>query len=149
MVYDLVVYLAFHPDRADSLRRGFHERGLAVPVRRLVALSSYSRFRYFLRRSRNLEALRRSMYAYLADDETFFARASKLKEQYEAALLVEARSDEKPFDGHTRRWKVQRIRRLTNVLFYLRNIREWQERQTELEAFPELLEQRARSTFGA
>ena len=48
---------------------------------------------------------------------------------------------ESPFSPHLRRWKVQRARRVVNVLFYLRTFSEWTNSQEVFTIFPELLEQ--------
>lgn len=68
---DLATFLAFHGHRADELRQRFQAAEFSIPVSRLLALSRYSRFRYFLRKRGRLHAAS----IYFADANTFVARA--------------------------------------------------------------------------
>lgn len=139
---DLTVYLAFHPDRADEIKAAFATNGLTVPVGRLLAISKYSRYRYFLRRRKAPDGLKHAMSLWRSRSEEFPRRALKLKATYEqalASLVIEPHEK----DPSLRRWQIQRIRRVVNVLFYLRNFGEWRDRSSQLEEFPELTEQHA------
>lgn len=139
---DLTVYLAFHPERSDEIKAAFAANGLSVPVGRLLAISRYSRFRYFLRRRKAPEGLTHALSLWLSNSEEFLRRALNLKATYEqtlASLVCEPHEK----DPSLRRWQVQRIRRVVNVLFYLRDFREWGDGSTQLEEYPELIEQRA------
>ena len=132
---DLAAYLAFHPGRADELKRIFSDAGLSIPVGRLLALSKYSRFRYFLLR-------KKAFSLFFATNVDFLERGLRLKKAYERALseLIGLPSESSP---NLRRWQVQRTRRVINSLFYLRNFNEWVSRPGTFEAFPELIEQQA------
>jgi Reverse transcriptase (RNA-dependent DNA polymerase) len=141
LIGDLVIYLAFHPNRASELSDAFRENGLSVPVKRLLALSSYSKFRYFLRRHSAGVGWRRSTSVYFMTNDKLVRRAVKLKHEYEAALNTFTNED-LPHDSAVRRWKVQRIKRIVNVLFYLRAFDEWNTKMGQLQHVPELLEQR-------
>lgn len=139
---DLTVYLAFHPDRAESLKNMFAEAGLSIPVGRLLALSSYSRFRYFLGRRKTRSGLAHAISLVFTTNEHFLQRGLRLKSMYESSLS--ALVDE-PVELSTnlRRWQVQRARRVINSLFYLREFSEWHIPRGTFDVFPELLEQRA------
>ena len=139
---DLTAYLAFHPDRSDEIKAAFAANGLSIPVGRLLAISRYSRFRYFLRRRKTPEGLTHALSLWLSSCEGFLRRALDLKAAYEqtlASLVLEPHEK----DPSLRRWQVQRIRRVVNVLFYLRDFGEWRNGSSQLEEFPELIEQRA------
>lgn len=139
---DLTVYLAFHPNRAEAIRAAFAANGLSVPVSRLLAISKYSRFRYFIRRRRAPEGLSHALSIWLSSDENFLRRALALKADYEKALsTLTVEAPEK--DPSLRRWQVQRVRRVINILFYLRDFGEWRDNSSQLDAFPELVEQHA------
>lgn len=132
---DLAAYLAFHPSRADELKRMFADAGLSIPVGRLLALSKYNRFRYFLFR-------KKAFGLVFSTNADFLERGLRLKEAYERTLseFVGLPAESSP---NLRRWQVQRSRRVINSLFYLRNFNEWQSRPGTFEAFPELIEQQA------
>jgi hypothetical protein len=140
---DLTAYLAFHPDRADSIKALFSEQGLTVPVSRLLALASYSRFRYyFLRRWKSLSGMAHAISMWRAIDEDFLRRGLRLKVTYERELseLLNEPIENEP---SLRRWQIQRIRRVLNTLFYLRDFSEWREKVGQFEQLPELIEQQA------
>lgn len=139
---DLTIYLAFHPDRAGDIKKIFSSNGLSIPVGRLLAISKYSRFRYFLRRRKAPEGLRHAGVLWFAKNEDFLRRALTLKADYEQTIasLVDEPHERDP---SLRRWQVQRIRRVINILFYLRDFGAWRESLYQLEEFPELIEQRA------
>lgn len=135
---DLAAYLAFHPDRANDLKTMFVNVGLCIPVNRLLSLSQYSRFRYFLRR-------KKSFGLYFAKNTDFLQRGLRLKTAYEKTLrdYVNAPTES---TANLRRWQAQRTRRVINSLFYLRRFDEWGQHMNVFEAFPELVEQRALAT---
>lgn len=139
---DLTVYLAFHPDRADSLKKMLADSGLSVPVGRLLALSSYSRFRYFLARRNARSGFPHAFGLWFSTNEQFLQRGLRLKKTYEDSLmkLMDESVEKIP---NTRRWQVQRIRRVVNSLFYLRGFGEWDEHGGVFDAAPELIEQQA------
>jgi hypothetical protein len=139
---DLTVYLAFHPDRADSLKKMLADSGLSVPVGRLLALSSYSRFRYFLARRKARSGLPHAFGLWFSTNEQFLQRGLRLKKMYEDSLLklMDESVEKAP---NTRRWQVQRVRRVVNSLFYLRSFSEWDSYGGIFEAVPELIEQQA------
>lgn len=139
---DLTVYLAFNPDRADSLRTLFFENGLRIPVSRFLALSSYSRFRYFLRRRKAPSGLTHALSMWMTNNEHFLRWGLYLKDIYETSLsnLLSEPIESEP---SLRRWQVQRIRRVLNTLFYLRDFSEWNEKTGQFDKLPELIEQRA------
>lgn len=135
---DLAAYLAFHPDCADDLKTMFSNEGLCIPVSRLLSLSQYNRFRYFLRR-------KKSFGLYFAKNTDFLQRGLKLKAAYEKTLseYINAPTES---SANLRRWQVQRTRRVINSLFYLRRFDEWEQQMNAFDAFPELVEQRALAT---
>lgn len=139
---DLTVYLAFHPERSDEIKAAFAANGLSVPVGKLLAISKYSRFRYFLRRRKAPEGMTHAFSLFLSTNEVFLRRALNLKTNYEETLVsLISESHEK--DPSLRRWQVQRIRRVVNILFYLRDFGEWSNSSYQLDGYPELIEQRA------
>lgn len=139
---DLTVYLAFHPDRADSLKKMFSENGLSIPVDRLLALSAYSRFRYFLGRRKARFGLPHAFGLVLATNKNLLERGMRIKNSYENSLaaLLDEPVETSP---NMRRWQIQRAKRVTNSLFYLRSFSEWRNHIGIFEELPELLEQRA------
>ncbi|MDA8259068.1 MAG: RNA-directed DNA polymerase [Betaproteobacteria bacterium] len=139
---DLTVYLAFHPDRAEDIKKAFAASGLSIPVGKLLAISRYSRFRYFLRRRKAPEGLGHALSLWLSDNSALLKRALELKASYERALalLLDEPHEKEP---SLRRWQVQRIRRVVNIMFYLREFGEWREATSSMEEFPELVEQHA------
>lgn len=139
---DLTVYLAFHPGRADSLKRMLAEGGLSIPVGRLLALSSYSRFRYFLGRRKSRTGLSHTIGLVFSTNEHFLQRGLRLKTMYESSLSALADEPEEA-SPNLRRWQVQRARRVMNALFYLRSFSEWNTQRGTFDALPELIEQRA------
>jgi len=142
---DLAVYLAFFPDRKDGLAQKFSDAGLSIPMGRLFALSSYSRFRYFLSRRKAQQGLSNAISLVVSSNNDFLERASNLKSTYENTLfsLAEAPAESTP---NMRRWQVQRVRRVVNSLFYLRNFSEWKASDSTFGVFPELVEQHALAT---
>jgi hypothetical protein len=77
---DLTVYLAYNPDKADSIKRMLSEAGLSVPINRLLSLSSYSRFRYFLSGIKSRHGISRSLgLALFTKEDEFLNRAKELK----------------------------------------------------------------------
>lgn len=139
---DLTVYLAFHPDRADSLKKMLAEGGLSIPVGRLLALSSYSRFRYFLGRRKARFGLPHAFGLVLATNESFLERGLRLKNMYESSLSA-ILDEPAETSSNMRRWQIQRVRRVMNSLFYLRSFGEWDSQRGTFDTLPELVEQRA------
>ena len=142
---DLTVYLAYNPDNAESIKKMLSEAGLSIPVNKLLALSSYSRFRYFLSNIKSRFGVSRSLdLALFTKPEEFLNRGLDLKKTYESSLisLIQEPTQEV---ANLRRWQVQRARRVINTLFYLRSINEWSASDGAFEKWPELLEQRALS----
>jgi hypothetical protein len=138
---DIAVYLALHPDRANELGSQLSDAGMAIPIQRLVALSSYSRFRYFLGRRKATGGLPHALGMFFAKNTEFVERATRLKQAYEKSL--EELLTHRPGDGpELRRWHVQRVRRVVNTLFYLRRFSEWRTNSAVFDAVPELVEQR-------
>ena len=142
---DLTVYLAYNPDKADAVKKLLAEAGLSVPVNRLLALSSYSRFRYFLSGMKSRFGISRSLdLALFTKEEEFLNRGLALKKTYETSLSkLNQETVEKV--ANLRRWQIQRARRVINTLFYLRSFNEWSSNDGTFEAWPELIEQRALS----
>ena len=143
--HDLAVYLAFHPGRGASVGQMLADGGLSMPMRRVNALSTYSRFRYFIGRRHAQGGLPHAAGMVLARDRQFLDRGLRLKRTYENSLarLVQERREDSP---NLRRWQVQRVRRVANSLFYLRKFSEWSESSYLFDSFPELVEQRALSS---
>lgn len=139
---DLTVYLALHPGRADTLRSMFRESGFSIPIDRLRSLSSYPRYRYFLTRRKTRQGLTHALEIWLSKDVDFVKRAARIRDAYEASLMVLV-NDSVDQGANHRRWKTQRIRRLVNSLFYLRAFNDWSKRHDAFDAYPELVEQRA------
>lgn len=139
---DLTVYLAFHPGRAEDLKKILKDNGLSIPVNRLLALSSYSRFRYFLERRRTRSGLSHAAGLFFASNQQFVERGLRIKRAHEDSLIKQLSTPVEESPG-TRRWQVQRIRRIVNALFYLRNFEEWKGLDSVFDAAPELVEQRA------
>lgn len=138
---DLAIYLAFHGNRADELKQQFLADGFSIPISRLLALSRYSRFRYFLRQRGRLHAAS----IFFNDVKSFVARAQRLRTAYEEKLLS-LMDNVRASEQELQRWRSQRARRVVNVLFYLWTPRAWQSKMAVFDAFPELVEQRALAT---
>ncbi len=140
--HDLAAYLALHPGRATELGALLSEAGLSIPIQRLQALSSYSRFRYFIGRRKAPGGLPHAVGMVFARNSDFVERGLNLKRDYEQSLqeLVQDRSATGP---EIRRWHVQRIRRVVNTLFYLRRFSDWESKLDIFDAVPELIEQRS------
>jgi hypothetical protein len=136
---DLGVYLAFHPGRAESLSRLLTGSGLSIPVGKLLALSSYSRFRYFLKKSKS--GVSKNIGLLLAKNEDFLSRALSLKKVHEETLSSLIKEPVESSEN-LRRLQVQRIRRVLNVMFYLRDFNEWKSDEI-FDRLPELVEQKA------
>lgn len=138
---DLTVYLALHPSRADSLKKILAEGGLSIPVGRLLALSSYPRYRYFLSRMQKRTGPSHAIGLVFSTNEHFLRRGLGLKSMYERSLsaLVDEPVAVLP---NLRRWQIQRARRVINSLFYLRDFSEWQTQRGTFDVLPELVEQR-------
>jgi hypothetical protein len=134
---DLTIYLALYPDRADALRKMLAEGGLSIPIGRLLALSSYPRYRYFLSRK-----LFHAVGLAFSANEHLLQRGLRLKKMYESSLsaLVDEPPEVLP---NLRRWQMQRARRVINSLFYLRSFSEWNAQRGTFDVLPELVEQRA------
>lgn len=142
---DLTVYLAYNPDKAESVKKMFSEAGLSIPVSRLLSLSSYSRFRYFLSGIKSRFGISHSLdLALFTKNEEFLNRALELKKTYESSLTNLTQEPAQKV-ANLRRWQIQRARRVINTLFYLRSINEWSPNDGTFEAWPELLEQKALS----
>lgn len=142
---DLTVYLAYNPDKADTVKKLLVEAGLSIPVNRLLSLSSYSRFRYFLSGIKSRYGITRSLdLALFTKEDEFMNRALELKKTYESSL---SKLNQEPIEkvANLRRWQIQRARRIINTLFYLRSFNEWSSNDSTFEAWPELIEQRALS----
>lgn len=139
---DLTAYLAFHPNHAEEIKAAFASNGLSIPVGRLLAISKYSRYRYFLRKRKSKQGLSHALSIWLSNIKDFVDRALKLKANYEqtlTSLLMEPRET----SVSLRRWQVQRVRRIINTMFYLRAFEEWGAKYDEMREFPELIEQHA------
>lgn len=142
---DLTVYLAYNPDKADTVKKLLVEAGLSIPVNRLMSLSSYSRFRYFLLGIKSRYGITRSLdLALFTKENEFLNRALELKKTYENSL---SNLNQEPAEkvANLRRWQIQRARRIINTLFYLRSFNDWSSNDNTFEAWPELIEQRALS----
>lgn len=139
---DLAAYLALHPDRGHELQSSLSEAGLSIPIQRLFALSSYSRFRYFLGRRKATGGLPHALGIVFARNADLVERAVRLKQDYERSLdgLLRDPALKSP---ELRRWHVQRIRRVINALFYLRRFSEWKANLNVFDVLPELVEQRS------
>lgn len=142
---DLTVYLAFHPERAQELKQMLADNGLSIPVTRLLALSSYSRYRYFLERRRTHFGLSHAFGLVFASNKQFVERGLRIKKAHESSLTALLDLPVEKSSG-TRRWQVQRIRRVVNALFYLRNFGEWTKQSDMFASVPELVEQQALAT---
>lgn len=140
--HDLAAYLALRPDRGSELATALSDAGLTIPIQRLITLSTYPRFRYFLSRRKAQGGLAHALGLVFARNSDFVHRAIRLKDTYERALqgLVEDRTPRSP---ELRRWHVQRVRRVINTLFYLRRFSEWAMKSHVFDDFPELVEQRS------
>ena len=140
--HDLAAYLALHPDRGTELGALLADAGLSIPIQRLRALSSYSRFRYFIGRRKAPGGLAHALGMFFTGNTDFVQRGLRLKQDYEHSLsdLLHERSVKNP---ELRRLHLQRIRRVVNTLFYLRRFAEWEQRPDVFDAVPELVEQRA------
>lgn len=139
---DLTTFLALRPDKANSLRNGLSDGGLSLPITRLEALSTYSRFKYFLGRRKAEGGVARAARLYLHSEHDFVERGLRLKETYENALTAHLNTTGTS-TASERRWCVQRVRRIVNVLFYLRRFDEWAGAAYIFDIFPELVEQKA------
>ncbi|WP_082654773.1 RNA-directed DNA polymerase [Janthinobacterium sp. Ant5-2-1] len=139
---DLVVYLALHPDRANELKSMFSENGFSISIDRLKALAAYPRFQYFLKRRKSPQGLTHALEIWLSKNVDFLKRAVRIKKTYEELLPVLINNNKSSMDNHER-WQIQRVRRIVNSLFYLRNFGEWSGEQEVFQAFPELVEQAA------
>jgi Reverse transcriptase (RNA-dependent DNA polymerase) len=139
---DLTLYLAFHPKKSETLKRNFKDQGLSLPIDRLLSLSAYSRYRYYLSQKSSRISTWHKVSIYLASEKTFMERATRLKAVYEQKLTTHL--EEKPEKiPNLRRWQVQRVRRIVNTLFYLRSFSEWSGSNETFRVIPELVEQAA------
>lgn len=140
--HDLAAYLALRPDQGSELATALSDAGLTIPIQRLMTLSTYPRFRYFLSRRKAQGGLAHALGLVFARNSDFVNRAIRLKDTYERTLqgLVEDRTPRSP---ELRRWHVQRVRRVINTLFYLRRFSEWATKSHVFDDFPELVEQRS------
>ena len=140
--HDLATYLALNPDRESELSALLADAGMSIPIRRLTALSNYSRFRYFLGRRKAPGGLTHAFGMVFARNSDFVERAVRLKRDYEQSLdgLMHGNTAKSP---ELRRWHIQRIRRVVNTLFYLRRFDEWKSNMDVFNVVPELVEQRA------
>lgn len=119
MCSDLAKNLAFHPDRADVIKKMFADEGFCIPVERLLALSRYGPFRYFITRWKLPSVIIHASKLYSMTNDDFLQRGKRLKSVYESSLLELANAPEEKSSSF-RRWQVQRARRVINTLFYLR-----------------------------
>jgi hypothetical protein len=120
----------------------FADEGLCIPIGRLLALSRYGPFRYFITRLKSPSVFRHAAEMYFTTNDDFLQRAKRLKQVYERSILelIDAPVEQ---SLSFRRWQAQRARRVINTLFYLRRFDEWKNKSGTFEAFPELVEQRA------
>jgi hypothetical protein len=139
---DLAIYLAFYPDQAEPLKVLFSKHGFSIPVTRLLALSSYSRFRSFLINWKSPSRLIQIFSILRKKNGDFLTRGIHLKTVYER-ILNELLKEPSNQEASLRRWQIQRSRRVINTLFYLRDFNEWNDMLWQFEAFPELVEQQA------
>ncbi|MCO7557410.1 RNA-directed DNA polymerase [Metapseudomonas otitidis] len=139
---DIAIYLAFHPERATTLKKMLVDCGLSIPIDKLKALSSYSRFRYFITSSRSNPS--KMLRIWLSKSEDFARRGLFIKKSHEESLKKLA-GEARETTPNFRRWQIQRIRRVINSIFYLRNFSEWSTGEV-FSAFPELVEQKALAT---
>lgn len=140
---DLTIYLAFHPQQASVIKGMFLQNGLTIPVSRLLARSSYSRFRhYFIQQLKAPSKILHATSIWFSKDEDFLKRCLRLKYTYESALIKRL-AEPVEQEPSLRRWQIQRIRRVLNTLFYLRDFNEWQENSWRFSRLPELVEQQA------
>lgn len=139
---DVALWLTFHPESVSELKQKFIDARVAVPVSRLHALSKYPRYRYFLSSWKSGTALRHYASIWMTSTSDLVERAIKLKSTYENTLaqIIGEVELESPA---TRRWQLQRVRRIINALFYLRSFDEWTDSVGAFSRFPELLEQKA------
>jgi hypothetical protein len=79
---------------------------------------------------------------WMAKNGDFLKRGLHLKEVYENSLTRLLREPIEQ-ESSLRRWQVQRIRRVLNTLFYLRDFSEWKEHTWQFDEVPELIEQKA------
>jgi hypothetical protein len=79
---------------------------------------------------------------FMRTNDEFVKRAISLKDTYELQLKI-FMGDWEDEAENTRRWKMQKIRRVVNTLFYLRKFDEWYDDKEIFSMFPELVEQRA------
>lgn len=135
---ELPAYLAYFPTRADELRQMFVDAGLRIPFSRVLALSKFSRFKYFLRRDKSLVGIQTTWRVLTSNNNRFLSWGLAIKDAYEGALreLLHVKSENV---SDLRRWQVQRARRLVNSLFYLRRFDEWSVDNSEFALFPELV----------
>lgn len=136
---DMAVYLALHPKRSGALKDMLFDSGLRIPIDKLKALSTYSRFKYFLAGSKyNKPVIVRNFFS---SNEDFLRRGVAIKNSHEKSLdsLAEESIETAPA---FRRLQVQRIRRVLNATFYLRDFNDWSGDEV-FNQFPELVEQRA------
>jgi hypothetical protein len=138
---DLATHLAFHSANAEILKQQFLQAGFSIPVSRLLALSRYSRFRYFLRQRGRLHAAS----LFFTGVATLVDRARALRSEYERAL-ERLRAEGITADPTLQRWRSQRARRVVNALFYLWSPQAWKSQMGVFESFPDLVEQRALAT---
>ena len=139
---DLTIYLAIHPGRAEPLKNALRQAGFSLPVGRLLALSSYSRFKYYISARGSQQSLLQKSSLLFATDKKMIERAISLK-SITINGLQELLDEEPEITPNLRRWQVQRIRRIVNSLFYLRRFSEWQKDDPIFSAMPELVEQKA------
>lgn len=136
---ELTVYLALYEGHTKSLNDKLKEAGFSLPLERLQTLSNYSRFRFFLQRQKSVAQVLQTLRVLRLDEKYFVEKATTLKNLYEQSLSELC--SESLTSPHLRRWKIQKARRLVNVLFYLRTFSEWSGPQEAFQAFPELVEQ--------
>ncbi len=136
---DLAIYLAFHPKKSEALKTAFKNAGVSIPINRLLALSSYSRYRYFISRRSELS---RNIAIWMTSEKSLIERSVRLKNNQLKSLdaLISEPSEDTP---SLRRWQVQRIRRVVNSLFYLQSFGEWEGNTRLFDSVPELIEQQA------
>lgn len=143
-VQDLSIYLALNPDRVGSIREEFIQSGFSIPLNRIESLSKYNRFRYFVAQRVPQYGLKNIARLYFSKNQTFVSRAFNLKKVYTQSL--DRLLSEKPEEtSNFRRWQIQRIRRVVNSLFYLRDFEEWSD-SSIFSKCPELVEQAALAT---
>ena len=142
LVKDLTLWLAYNDVSTEALVSQCRGFGVALPLTRLQALSRYTRFQRFAQVFKSPKHWWRTAYLTRREFSSFLERARTLKSVYQAAFDRQAEAL-RAAQGVERRWPLQRLRRVTNPLFYLRTFEEWRGDLGVLDGIPELQEQAA------